>query len=53
MSFCPEKVKIVIDREELESAFEPNVPFHSSGPDLCVDEICGIQLAEDRAETSG
>jgi uncharacterized protein (DUF427 family) len=48
VSFYPEKLTITIDGEELEAASGQNVLPHGPDRNLTVDEVGGIQLAEDR-----
>jgi uncharacterized protein (DUF427 family) len=51
VSFYPKKVAITIDGEKLEEARGQNVIAHGLDRNLSVDEIGGIQLAEDVAAT--
>lgn len=52
VSFYPEKLTILIDGEKLEAAPGQNVLAHGPDRNLSVDEIGGVQLADD-AVTSG
>jgi uncharacterized protein (DUF427 family) len=49
VSFYPKKVTVTIDGERLEEAPGQNVIAHGRDRNLSVDEIGGIQLAEDVA----
>ena len=49
VSFYPKKVTVTIDGEKLEEAPGQNVISHGPDRNLSVDEIGGIQLAEDVA----
>jgi hypothetical protein len=51
VSFHPKKVTVTIDGEPLEEARGQNVIAHGPDRNLSVDEIGGIQLAEDVAAT--
>ena len=51
VSFYPTKVTITIDGEKLEEAPGQNVISHGPDRNLSVDEIGGIQLADDPAAT--
>lgn len=51
VSFYPQKVTLTIDGEKLEEAPGQNVVSHGADRDLSVDEIGGIQLADDVAAT--
>jgi hypothetical protein len=49
VSFYPKKVTVTIDGEKLEEAPGQNVISHGPDRNLSVDEIGGIQLADDVA----